>query len=253
MRRHRPILAFTLVELLVSITITLVIVVVLFQVFAATARQWQTSDQRIDTFRDARAILQIMARDLSRADINGNASMLMLADYFTVAPDPQFAKEAYAITPIPNAGKSSLCAVGYYCAYDGATHAYSLRRLYKNSNVTYTALARPTPDFTALYTKNPSMDPTDLTRDDVAAGYVWDLQFHPGVGKDFVDPSSVPSSQWNWLEIRFKSMSPASGRLIRNTAINTSTWFDSTSSIYKTFILPYEQQFISRVTLRQNQ
>lgn len=247
MRRYRPTLAFTIVELLVSITITLVIVVVLFQVFAATARQWQTSDQRIDTFRDARAILQIMARDLSRANVNGSASMLMLSDYATVAPDPQFAKEADAITPIPNAGKSDLCTVGYYCAYDATTHAYSLKRLYKNSDTLFPSLATTAPNYTTIYQKDTP------TPDEVAAGYVWDLQFRPGVGKDFVDPTAVPSSQWNWLEIRFKAMSPASGRNIRNTGIGLSTWFDPTSSLYKTFILPYEQQFISRVVLHQNQ
>ena len=238
---------FTLVELLVAITITVVIMAVLFQVFAAAAVQWQTSDQRIDAFRDARAVLQIMARDLSRADINGAAKMLQLQDFYTVSPDPQFAKEAYAITPIPNPGKSSLCAVGYYCAYDGTTHAYSLKRVFKDSDSVFTSLAVAAPDYDTIYKKDTPQP------DEIAAGYIWDLQFRPGIGNNFVDAQAVPSTQWSWLEIRFKAMSPAAGRKIRTTAIDTSTWFDSTSSLYKTFILPYEQQFISRVTLRQNQ
>src|SRR5207245_603074 len=114
----------------------------------AAASQWQSADQRIDTFRDARAVLQLMARDLSRADINGAAQMLTLSDPFS-----DFAKEAYAITPIANDGKSDLCTVGYYCWYDGTTKAYSLKRVFKNSDLTFTSLATASPNYTAIYQK----------------------------------------------------------------------------------------------------
>ena len=136
--------------MLIAIAVTLILVGILFRVFAAAASQWQAADQRIDTFRDARAALQIMTRDLSRADINGNAQMLTLSDIYTV-PTPPFAKEAYAITPIPNTGKSDLCTVGYYCAYDNTTKAYSLKRLFKGSDATYTSLATATPNFTTIF------------------------------------------------------------------------------------------------------
>src|ERR1051325_10514420 len=95
MRSRQAAKAFTLAELLVAIAVTLLIVLVLFRVFAATAGQWQSSDQRIDTFRDARAVMQLMARDLSRADVNGANQMLTLSDPFS-----DFAKEVYAITPV---------------------------------------------------------------------------------------------------------------------------------------------------------
>jgi type II secretory pathway pseudopilin PulG len=247
MRHTKSIKGFTIAELLIAIVVTLILVGILFRVFAAAASQWQTADQRIDTFRDARAALQIISRDLSRADVNGNSQMITLSDLFTVAPNPQFSKEAYAITPITNTGKSDLCTVGYYCSYDATTKAYSLKRLFKGSDATYTSLATATPNFVTIFQKDTP------TADEIAAAYVWDLQFHPGVGKDYVDPATVASTQWNWLEVRFKSMSPASGRKIRNTTIDLSTWFDSASPLYKTFILPYEQQFVSRVVLQQNQ
>jgi type II secretory pathway component PulJ len=62
MRARIP--AFTLVELLIAISITLLIVVLLSRIFAGAADAWRSSDQRIDVFRDARA-LQIISRDLS--------------------------------------------------------------------------------------------------------------------------------------------------------------------------------------------
>lgn len=240
MQRHRATRAFTIAELLVAIAITLVIVAVLFQVFAATARQWQTSDQRIDTFRDARAALQLMARELSCADISGNPQMIALLN-----SQGNYASEAYAVAPIPNSGKSDLCAVGYYTEFDSTTKALNLKRVFKDSDATFTALAGDAPDFTSLYAKAPN--------DETVAAYVWDLEFRPGLLADPVAPTAHPTTDWKWLEIRFKSMSPAAARKIRNFGVTANTWSDPTSSLYKSLILPYEQQFVTRVFLRQNQ
>lgn len=236
--------AFTLAELLIAVAITLILVGIIFRIFAAAAAQWQAADQRIDTFRDARAALQIITRDLSRADTTGSPQMLTLSDIYSEVTPP-FAKEAYAITSLPNTGKSDLCTVGYYCWWDNTTKAYSLKRVFKNSDATFASLATNTPNFTTIYAKDTP------AADEIAAAYVWDLQIRPGTGQNAVDPGSTPSTSWNWLEIRFKSMSPASGRKIRNTAIDVSTWFDATSPLYKTYILPYEQQFVSRIVLHQ--
>jgi type II secretory pathway pseudopilin PulG len=238
MHRRRSTFAFTLAELLVAIAITIVLVGILLRVFAATTAQWQSADQRIDTFRDARAALEFMKRDLGRANTNGSSKMLALADFVS-----DFAREAYAITPIPNTGKSDLCTAGYYCAYDPIAKAYSLKRLFKNSDATFTSLATSSADFTVIYQKSET--------DDVAAAYLWDLQIRPGIGASTVDPTTGASATWNWLEIRFKSMSPASGRKIRDSAVDSSTWFDATSPLYKIYILPYEQQFVSRIVLDQ--
>jgi type II secretory pathway pseudopilin PulG len=238
----RPARAFTLVELLISIVITVVIVVLLFQVFAAAASQWQTSDQRIDTFRDARAAMHIIGRDLGRAHLSGHTQMLTLSDNFG-----DFAKEAYAITPTANGGKSDLCAVGYYCEWDPATKAFTLKRLFRESDAVFELLKSTTsPDFTPMYAKS------DANEEAVAA-YVWDLQFRPGVGRDPINPTAGPPSDWRWVEVRFKSMSPASGRKLRNLPVEISTWFDASSDIYKTHILPFEQQFVARIALQQRQ
>ena len=48
-------------------------------------------------------------------------------------------------------------------------------------------------------------------------------------------------------------MSAASARKLRNLAIDQTTWSDPTSSIYRNTILPYEQQFVTRIMLQQNQ
>src|SRR2546430_3573445 len=63
--RRRPLHAFTIVELLVASAITLGIVVLLGVIFGSITRTTSRANQRTDAFRDARAALQIMARDLA--------------------------------------------------------------------------------------------------------------------------------------------------------------------------------------------
>lgn len=242
-RKHPPHLraAFTLLELLVAITITVLIVTLLSSVFTAAGKQWRASDQRIDSFRDARAALQVIDRDLSRANTNGDAQMLTLSN---IDPFSGSAKEAFAVTPIPNGGKSDLCAVGFYCVWDATSKTYTLKRLFRDSDETATSLAKKPPDFTALYTKAAANE-EDL------ASCAWDLRFAPGTADAIEAPTTNPSTKWRWVEVRFKAMSAGSAQKLRNMSITQATWANPADSAYKTAILPYEQQFVVRVSLQQ--
>jgi type II secretory pathway pseudopilin PulG len=233
--------AFTLVELLVAMGITIVIVAMLGRVLVATTSVYRIADQRMDAFRDAKAALQLMTTDLSRANVNGDAQMLNLSNYTA-----DYAKEAYAVTPIKNKGKSDLCAVGYYLDWDASSKTYSLRRFVKNSDTTAASLAPP--NFGVLY------DRTSGTTPETIASYVWDLELRPGQAQDPIAPSAVSSNQWKWIEIRFKAMSVKAGRTIKAVSVVTqSTWDDPTTAEYKTYILPNEQQFVTRVSIFQTQ
>src|SRR5205823_59224 len=142
--------------------------------------------QRIDSFRDARAALQIINRDLSRANVNGDAQMLTLSN---VDATGAFAKEAFAVTPIANDGKSDLCAVGFYCVWNATSKTYSLKRLFWDSDTTVTNLAKSPADFAALYTKATS-------NEEELAACAWDLRFAPGTQYDPETPTANPSKQW---------------------------------------------------------
>ena len=221
--------AFSLAELLVAMGITVLLVALLGRVLIAATSVWQLSDQRIDAFRDARAALQLMTVDLSRADVNGNAQMLTLAKYST---DSSYAVEAYAVSPMKNTGKSDLCAVGYYLDWDATAKAYSLRRFVKDSNTTAVSLAISSPDFGTLY------DRTKGTTPETLASYVWDLRISPGEGSSAISLGGDPATKWNWVEVRFKAMSVKAGRKLQaSAAVSQATWADSTLPAYKTFIL----------------
>ena len=141
--------AFTLLELLVAVSVSLVLVAFLFQILGSTLTAWTRSEQRTDTFREARAALQIMARDLSQTvalpkpaagfPAAGPSAPTLVLDRPSGSPqsDEENNEEAYCLTVTPNSGASGLCAVGYYCEWDGTKHAYVLKRLFVDSDKTF--------------------------------------------------------------------------------------------------------------------
>ena len=62
--RRKTNFGFTLVELLVAAAITVLIVVMLGWMLGSLMRTASYATQRVDAFRDARAALQMMERDL---------------------------------------------------------------------------------------------------------------------------------------------------------------------------------------------
>ena len=238
--------AFTLAELLIATAITGLIVILLGQIFSSASAMWRTGTERIDAFRDARAALQLMATDLGRANINGDAQMLKLIP----SSDGTYAVEADAITPVKNSGKSDLCAVEYYLFWSDTTKTFTLMRRFKGSDMLSNGsngyLATSTPDFSTIYDKSSG-------NEDVLATPVWDLEIRPGITDTALTSVGGASNTWKWLEIRFKTMSVNSARKLKAMgSIDQSMWVDPTSTTYKTLILPYEQQFVTRVALDQN-
>ena len=196
-------------------TVTLLLVVVLVQVFNGAAGSWRHSEAQVDAYREARGALQLMAHDLSAtlqasyAQDGGNdlamatntkPAMPTLALQHYSSPDTSGPtnEEVYCLTNITNHGASSLCAVGYFCQWmaddstfpvtgtsDQRPRAYALMRQSLDSNGTYQriqAAASHTPlTFLDLYSRNTTSvasnaSPPLAVATQVAA-YVWDLRF----------------------------------------------------------------------------
>src|ERR1035437_5758317 len=59
--------AFTLIELLASMAILALIMVMLFSAFEQISKAWTQGESRVETFTEARAVLDLMSRELSQA------------------------------------------------------------------------------------------------------------------------------------------------------------------------------------------
>src|SRR5438876_1967297 len=198
-KQRERVSAFTLVELLIATGITVAMVLMLGWMLGSLMSSASHTIERVDAFRDARAALQVMERDLSNLvrtqwnpDPFANPTptpgtsqpVTRPAAYFAAAavwqdpndpytagnPNGQIfglisAKNASSATPTPPPG--DVCAVGYYCRWDAQLHAYSLRRFFRDSSATFTALQNA-----VTYAGNSDLY-IPAASDAVVAAYVW--------------------------------------------------------------------------------
>ena len=67
---------FTLLELLAAMAILAVMVTMLFAAFSQASRAWLLAENRVETFTQARAALDLLSRELSQAITTSNISFL---------------------------------------------------------------------------------------------------------------------------------------------------------------------------------
>jgi hypothetical protein len=107
--------AFTLLEVLVSSSILLGLLVLLFGVSEAGARFWGHSEQRRAPLREAGASLRLISRDLRSAVITADPSTLLIR-HGTNGDDSLFFLVSHGADHRPEASVGDLCATGYFLA-----------------------------------------------------------------------------------------------------------------------------------------
>ena len=137
---RRSVAAFTLVEILVAVAIVVFLVVVLAQIISSAQAIWRNSEARTDAFRDARAAIELISRDLSFALTDDRAPALALSNLYSDPNDatvgPLHNQQVYSLIPMQNVGgpppgspvRSDICAIGFYCSWDNNRRAYNASR-----------------------------------------------------------------------------------------------------------------------------
>ena len=250
--------AFTLVELLIATGITVAIVLMLGLMLSSLMSTASHATQRVDAFRDARAALQVMQRDLRN----------LVRTQWTTPTQPQTLPTAYfaldnIYTADPVAGNQQLyalvsakttassgdvCAVGYYCRWDDQLHAYTLRRFFRDSAATFTVMqgAVSYAADSVLYVPGAS--------DAVLAAYVWNLKItmydsggavintYPYIcDPDATTPKTLPAA----IEISFNAMSPQAARTVMSVTSDPNVWMNMDANLVK----PHAYEFRSRINL----
>ena len=262
--------AFTIVELLIAAAITVVIVVMLGTMFGSLISTSSRANQRTDAFRDARAALQMMARDLSglvrnQRDASGNAitrpaAYLALDNIYT---DPASGnQQIFALVAAKNSGKGDVCSVGYYCRWDDqGGYNYSLRRFFRDSAATFSALSSSTtyaPE-SAIYIPDPPSTTPPL-KDDLLAAHVWNLKItaydKSGVAiasyPYICDPDAATNNPLPAvLEISFKAMSSDAARTVIASHAGADVWMNENNPAYQRLIAPHVYLFRTRISFDQ--
>jgi hypothetical protein len=236
------------------------------------------ANARVDAFRDARAAMQIIERDLRnlvrsqwnpdpftnptplpcQASTVSTTGVTLPAAYFALDnlyADPVAGnQQLYALIAEQRTGSlGDLCAVGYYCAWDSQLHAYSLRRFFRQIDVRQALQGLTYAGESVLYNPLPSNDP-------VLAAYVWNLKIalYDAAGNRYTpnqcvcdvsatSPRQLPAA----IEISFNAMSPQAARTVMSVTAGMS---DSAAAAYwmnmdANLVKPHSYQFRSRINL----
>jgi prepilin-type N-terminal cleavage/methylation domain-containing protein len=131
-RQEKRFEGFTLLELLVSMTILSLILLLLSKMLDTVLRTWTDGDARVETFQTARGALEIMTRELTPAVVDTRMQFavipgekLALAGASNVAPN---SPAILWMAPLGEAG--DLRCVGYYLQRDDEKQFYRLKRIY---------------------------------------------------------------------------------------------------------------------------
>jgi hypothetical protein len=240
------------------------------------------ANARVDAFRDARAAMQMIERDLRnliRTQWNPDpftspapspcaasglttTAVTLPAAYFSLnnlyTADPATGnQQLYAIVADrENPSSGDVCAVGYYCRWDNQTHAYSLRRYFRRFSLT------DMQGWGATYAPESLLySPSDS--DAVLAAYVWNLQIalYDAAGNRYSTypcvcerPAATPTMLPAAIEISFYAMSPQAARTVMSVSSDPILWMSFNASptpplAYTNLIAPHVYQFRSRINL----
>lgn len=141
--------AFTLVELLVALAITVILVLVLTSVVAATLGAWSQGRNRLDTYSSARQVLGRLTDELkgTRANPSVSGSKIQFVENSILgavpSPTPSTAENVFFVAPQPNLAAGDLCIIAY--ALDHTTH--ELKRAFRDSQSAFNPSPSPTPRY----------------------------------------------------------------------------------------------------------
>lgn len=120
---------FSLLELLVATAVLSTMMVLLFGFFDQATQAWQTSERKVDAFREARAALFFLRRDLQAMVVDEHLSWVFYNDPQAVPPaygsivakapprahgDTLFFISRQSPEAQKSGSRGDLCAVGYY-------------------------------------------------------------------------------------------------------------------------------------------
>lgn len=148
-----------MLELLVAMAVFSVLVVLLMSMVDTATKLWRSNENRVDSYREARAVVSIVARDLQSALASTNMAYFRLDDA-TLRPNGSSsgsnASQVFFLSALPGsaqwsstagANKSALCQVGYFLGFgkssassNSSVNTMNLYRYFLPSDATYQRL-----------------------------------------------------------------------------------------------------------------
>lgn len=239
--------AFSLLEVLVAISVLSIILVILLNIVQNATSLWRGAENKVEAYREARAALQVMSSDLK------NILQTTNADFFrtnlTNTPNLGFLTALPISSQDTTSSKSDICAVGYFVAYDNKSpvagdngrQSYNLYRYFVESNET----------FDKLKTNSTSVLDIDPKRLEILARNVIDFNanYFTTDGTNFSQWTRPPATNMPHL-VEIKITSVNNERTMRFAARNAETeWKDFAADTNSADYLKNTKTFTTRIKL----
>jgi prepilin-type N-terminal cleavage/methylation domain-containing protein len=147
--------AFTLVELLVAMTVLSLLVLLLASLLGGVNRAWISGEQQVESFQDGRAILELMSRELAPALISPK---LQFVQNPTLTGITQRANSGSLFwqAGLASTNNGNVSEVGYYLSENTAQHTFQLNRFFvaPTDAANYQIFANSPNDRNALWVTN---------------------------------------------------------------------------------------------------
>jgi len=191
--------AFSLLELLVAISVLCILLVILLNIVQGATNLWRSSENKVEAYREGRAALQIISSDLRHvlASTNTNFFRRDISSY------PNSTNVAFLATlPLSSQETNSLsdvCTVGYFLAYDNKSpvsgitgrQSYNLYRYFVESNETFAKLSDSSGPADVL-DFDPSRQPEILARNVVGFNATYFITNGPGSFTTWTQSAATP-------------------------------------------------------------
>lgn len=139
---------FTLIELLVSMAVLSLLVVMLMGLVDSATKLWRENENRVESYREARAALNLIASDLGSMHASTNTNYYRFVAEGTNDDGSLAFLSALPVSAQDSTNLSDLCVVGYFLAKgrisdigtNSSSESYNLYRYFLQSNETFRAL-----------------------------------------------------------------------------------------------------------------
>ena len=191
--------AFSLLELLVAISVLCILLVILLNIVQGASNLWRTSENKVEAYREGRAALQIISSDLRHTLSSTNTNFFRR----DISSYPNSTNVAFLATlPLSSQETNSLsdvCTVGYFLAYDNKSpvsgitgrQSYNLYRYFVESNETFAKLSDSSGPADVL-DFDPSRPPEILARNVVGFNATYFITNGPGSFTTWTQSAATP-------------------------------------------------------------
>lgn len=259
--------AFTILELLVAMAVMALLLVVLMNMVDSATKLWRTSENRVDSYREARAALGIIARDLQNTVSANNTRFFAVNDSSAFGPlpveavknDTNMAGAVFFLSALPATAqaqgeRSDVCRVGYFLAHgptsmapNSISRTMNIYRYFSGSNATFSALGNASSTgspFSSNLTLTSSE--VELLARNVTRFTITPLTIGNGTVTTFTQSSTTPVP--DLLEISVSAINTDAARKLGNSR---NAWIQTNAPPFPNVARPVEQTFTTRIRLNR--